>query len=77
MTIFLDKCNHIGYNTSHDQIFYPQRSGRFFDDGTRKGIQTKYVSKIEAILDRLDAANEVIYLRQSRRLECMNRSKRI
>ncbi|MGA3208447.1 MAG: type II toxin-antitoxin system RelE/ParE family toxin [Syntrophales bacterium] len=31
----------------------------FFYDGTRKGIQTKYVSKIEAILDRLDAANEI------------------
>jgi proteic killer suppression protein len=31
----------------------------FFYDGTRKGIQAKHVSKIEAILDRLDAANEI------------------
>jgi proteic killer suppression protein len=30
-----------------------------FYDGTRKGIQTKYVSNIEAILDRLDAVNEI------------------
>jgi proteic killer suppression protein len=31
----------------------------FFYDGIRKGLQTKQVSKIEAILDRLDAANEI------------------
>ena len=31
----------------------------FFYDGTRKGIQAKHASKIEAILDRLDAANEI------------------
>lgn len=31
----------------------------FFYDGTRKDIQTKHASKIEAILDRLDAANEI------------------
>lgn len=31
----------------------------FFYDENRKGIQTPYASKIEAILDRLDAANEI------------------
>jgi proteic killer suppression protein len=31
----------------------------FSYDGTRKGIQAKHASKIEAILDRLDAANEI------------------
>lgn len=31
----------------------------FFCDGSRKGIQAKHASKIEAILDRLDAANEI------------------
>jgi toxin HigB-1 len=31
----------------------------FFYDGTRKGIQAKHASKLEAILDRLDAANEI------------------
>jgi toxin HigB-1 len=31
----------------------------FFYDGTRKGIQTKHASKMEALLDRLDAANEI------------------
>ena len=31
----------------------------FFCDGTRKGIQTKQASKLEAILDRIDAANEI------------------
>ena len=31
----------------------------FFYDGARKGIQTKHASKITAILDRLDAANEI------------------
>jgi proteic killer suppression protein len=31
----------------------------FFYDGTRKGIQAKYASKLVAILDRLDSANEI------------------
>ena len=31
----------------------------FYDDGTLKGIQAKHASKLEAILDRLDAANEI------------------
>ena len=31
----------------------------FFYDGTRKGIQAKHASKLEAMLDRLDAANEI------------------
>ena len=31
----------------------------FFYDGIRKGIQTPHASKIEAILDRLEAANEI------------------
>ena len=31
----------------------------FFYDGTRRGIQAKHASKLEAILDRLDAANEI------------------
>ena len=31
----------------------------FFYDGTRKGVQVKHASKLEAILDRLDAANEI------------------
>ena len=31
----------------------------FFYDGTRKGIQAKHASKLEVILDRLDAANEI------------------
>jgi len=31
----------------------------FFYDGTRKGIQAKHASKLVAILDRLDAANEI------------------
>ena len=31
----------------------------FFYDGTRKGIQAKHASKLEAILDRLDAATEI------------------
>jgi toxin HigB-1 len=31
----------------------------FFYDGTHKVIQAKHASKIEAILDRLDAANEI------------------
>src|SRR5450756_3062494 len=31
----------------------------FFYDGTRKGIQAKHASRLEAILDRLDAANEI------------------
>jgi len=31
----------------------------FFYDGTRKGIQAKHASKLETILDRLDAANEI------------------
>lgn len=31
----------------------------FFYDGIRKGIQTQYASKIETILDRLYAANEI------------------
>ncbi len=31
----------------------------FFYDGTSKGIQAKQASKLAAILDRLDAANEI------------------
>jgi proteic killer suppression protein len=31
----------------------------FFYDGTLKGIQAKHASKLEALLDRLDAANEI------------------
>jgi proteic killer suppression protein len=31
----------------------------FFYDGTREGIQTKHASKLVAILNRLDAANEI------------------
>ena len=31
----------------------------FFYDGTVKGIQAKQASKLGAILDRLDAANEI------------------
>ena len=31
----------------------------FFYDGTHKGIQTKHASKLEAILDRLNAAKEI------------------
>jgi len=31
----------------------------FFYDGTRKSIQAKHASKLAAILDRLDAANEI------------------
>ncbi len=31
----------------------------FFYDGTRKGIQAKHAAKLETILDRLDAANEI------------------
>ena len=34
----------------------------FFYDGTRKGIQAKHASRLEAILDRLDAANEIKYM---------------
>jgi len=30
-----------------------------FYDGTHKGIQTKHAPKLVAILDRLDAANEI------------------
>jgi len=31
----------------------------FFYDGTIKGIQARHTSKLGAILDRLDAANEI------------------
>jgi toxin HigB-1 len=31
----------------------------FFYDGTLKGIQAKHALKLEAILDRLDSANEI------------------
>lgn len=31
----------------------------FFYDGTRKGIKVKHASKLETLLDRLDAANEI------------------
>jgi proteic killer suppression protein len=31
----------------------------FFNDGIKKGIQTKYAEKLSDILDRLDAANEI------------------
>jgi proteic killer suppression protein len=31
----------------------------FFYDGSRKGIQAQHTSKLEAILDRLDAADEI------------------
>lgn len=31
----------------------------FFYDGTKKGIQPKHASKIEKILDRLDAAEDI------------------
>jgi toxin HigB-1 len=31
----------------------------FFYDGTRKGIQAQQASKLEAILNRLDAANKI------------------
>jgi toxin HigB-1 len=31
----------------------------FFYDGNRKGIQATHASELEAILDRLDAANEI------------------
>ncbi|MGD1153656.1 MAG: type II toxin-antitoxin system RelE/ParE family toxin [Syntrophales bacterium] len=33
--------------------------GDFFYDGIRKGIQAKHASKLEAMLDRLDAASEI------------------
>ncbi len=33
--------------------------GEFFYDGAKKGIQPKHVNKIAAILDRLDAANDI------------------
>ena len=31
----------------------------FFYDGTHKGIQAKHAPKLEVLLDRLDAANEI------------------
>jgi len=31
----------------------------FFYDGIKKGIQAKHADKLAAILDRLDAANEI------------------
>ena len=31
----------------------------FFYDGTHKGIQAKHALKLEVLLDRLDAANEI------------------
>jgi proteic killer suppression protein len=31
----------------------------FFNDGIKKGIQTKHAEKLSDILDRLDAANEI------------------
>ena len=31
----------------------------FFYDGTHKGIQAKHAPKLEALLDRLDAASEI------------------
>jgi proteic killer suppression protein len=31
----------------------------FFYDGTYKGIQARHASKLKAILDRLDAANDI------------------
>ena len=33
--------------------------GDFFYDGVKKGIQPKHANKIAAILDRLDAANDI------------------
>jgi proteic killer suppression protein len=39
--------------------FIPKGVEDFFYDGTRKGIQAKHVAKLEAILDRLDAANDI------------------
>jgi len=32
---------------------------RFFLDGTRRGVQPKHAEKLAAILDHLDAANEI------------------
>ncbi len=32
---------------------------KFFEDGIKKGIQTKHAEKLSDILDRLDAANEI------------------
>jgi proteic killer suppression protein len=58
--ISLDRRNLIGYNLTMIKSFIHKGLEDFFyDDGTLKGIQAKHASKLEAILDRLDAANEI------------------
>ena len=55
----LDMRNLRGYNQIMIKSFSHKGLEDFFYDGARKGIQTKHVKKIAAILDRLDAANDI------------------
>lgn len=49
-------CNLIGYTLEVIKSFRHKGLEKLFYDGTRKGVQTQHVQRLEDIFDRLDAA---------------------
>ncbi len=55
----LDNCNPYGYIQNMIKSFKHKGIEEFFHTGNKKGIKPEHAGRLELILDRLNAANEV------------------
>ena len=55
----VDMCNLNGYNESMIKSFEHKGLEEFFYTGKKKGINPQHADRLEKILDRLNAANEI------------------
>ena len=52
----IDTCNVTGYNTHMIKSFAHKGLKEFYETGSKRGIQAEHASKLERMLDRLDAS---------------------
>ena len=52
----IDTCNVTGYNTHMIKSFAHKGLKDFYETGSKRGIQAEHASKLERMLDRLDAS---------------------
>ncbi len=56
---YIDSCNLYGYVLFVIKSFRHKGIEDFFYTGNKKGIKAEYAGRLERILDRLNAANEI------------------
>ena len=59
MEYILDKRNYAGYIICVIKSFKHKGLENFFKTGSKKGIRPDHANRLERILDRLDAANDI------------------